>query len=136
KVQEDWEAEEEMKKEIKKLKKKAKPVITHHKAWMKSGRKPTKAEPTVHKDLAFDDLDDIMDDAMDYMESEDAQEKGASSEGIAKNESTDKPAEGTDKPSKGTDRAKLSTNRPDEGIAEKKEQDLRESATPTVFGDY
>ncbi|GKF15716.1 hypothetical protein Tco_0057178 [Tanacetum coccineum] len=100
---------------------------------------------------AFDDLDDIVDDAMDYMESKDAQEKGASSEGIATNESTDKPAEGTDKPSKGTDRAKLSTSRPDEGTAEKKEQDLRESATltaptvtstptpttptPTVFGD-
>ncbi|GJT99909.1 hypothetical protein Tco_1110248 [Tanacetum coccineum] len=167
-----------LKAQIKKLKKKAKPVITHHKAWMKSvsmqqrlagkkslkknwmqkesvskqGRKPAKAEPIVHKDPAFDDLDDIVDDAMDYMESEDAQEKGASSEGIAKNESTDKPAEGTDKPSKGTDRAKLSTDRPDEGIAEKKEQDLRESATPTaptvtstptpttptptVFGDY
>ncbi|GKC35824.1 hypothetical protein Tco_1048208 [Tanacetum coccineum] len=36
------------------------------------GRKHAKTEPTVHKDLAFDDLDDIMDDAMDYMESEDA----------------------------------------------------------------
>ncbi|GKG23425.1 hypothetical protein Tco_0391461, partial [Tanacetum coccineum] len=29
-----------------------------------------------HKDLAFDDLDDIVDDAMDYMESEDAQDEG------------------------------------------------------------
>ncbi|GJV15336.1 ribonuclease H-like domain-containing protein [Tanacetum coccineum] len=128
-----------LKAQIKKLKKKAKPVITHHKAWMKSvsmkqrlagkkllktkwmqkesvskqGRKPAKAEPTVHKDLAFDDLDDIVDDAMDYMD-------------------TDKPAEGTDKPSGGTDRAKLSTDRPDEGTTKKKEQDLRESATPTV----
>ncbi|GKA03347.1 putative ribonuclease H-like domain-containing protein [Tanacetum coccineum] len=147
-----------LKAQIKKLKKKAKPVITHHKAWMKSvsmkqilarkkllktkwmqkesvskqGRKLAKAEPTVHKDLAFDDLDDIVDDAMDYMESKDAQEKGESSEGIAKNESTDKLAKGTDKPSEGTDRAKLSTNRPDEGTTEKKQQDLRESATPTV----
>ncbi|GJR27106.1 ribonuclease H-like domain-containing protein [Tanacetum coccineum] len=89
-----------LKAQIKKLKKKAKPVITHHKAWMKSvsmkqrlagkkslktkwmqkesvskqGRKPAKAEPTVHKDPALDDLDDIVDDAMDYMESEDAQD--------------------------------------------------------------
>ncbi|GJT30940.1 hypothetical protein Tco_0911215 [Tanacetum coccineum] len=38
----------------------------------KQGRKPAKAEPTVHKDPAFDDLDDIVDDAMDYMESKDA----------------------------------------------------------------
>ncbi|GJV86740.1 hypothetical protein Tco_1530678 [Tanacetum coccineum] len=89
---------------IKKLKKKSKPVITYHKAWMKSvsmkqrlagkkslktkwmqkesvskGRKPAKAEPTVHKDLAFDDLDDIVDDAMDYMESGDAQDEGRTS---------------------------------------------------------
>ncbi|GKG20116.1 hypothetical protein Tco_0379917, partial [Tanacetum coccineum] len=54
-----------LKAQIKKLKKKAKPVITHHKDWMNSGRKPAKAEPIVHKDPAFDDLDD---DAIDYME--------------------------------------------------------------------
>ncbi|GJY22406.1 hypothetical protein Tco_0396064 [Tanacetum coccineum] len=73
-----------LKAQIKKLKKKAKPVITHHKAWMKSvsmkqrlagkkslkkqwmqkesvskqGRKPAKAEPTVHKYPTFDELDD------------------------------------------------------------------------------
>ncbi|GJX51146.1 hypothetical protein Tco_0277991 [Tanacetum coccineum] len=86
-----------LKAQIKKLKKKAKPVITHHKAWMKSvsmkqrlarkkslkkqwmqkesvskqGRKPAKAEPTVHKDPAFDELDV---DTMDYMKIEDAQD--------------------------------------------------------------
>ncbi|GJS38253.1 hypothetical protein Tco_0563296 [Tanacetum coccineum] len=38
----------------------------------KQGRKPAKSEPTVHKDPAFDDLDD----AMDYMETEDAHGKG------------------------------------------------------------
>ncbi|GKA22006.1 hypothetical protein Tco_0707968 [Tanacetum coccineum] len=68
--------------QIKKLKKKAKPVITHHRAWMKSvslkqrlegnrslkknwmqkefvskqGRKSAKAEPSVHKDPLFDEL--------------------------------------------------------------------------------
>ncbi|GJV38816.1 hypothetical protein Tco_1417256 [Tanacetum coccineum] len=94
-----------LKAQIKKLKKKAKPVITRHKAWMKSismkqrlagkkslktkwmqkesvskqGRKYAKAEPTVHKDPAFDDLDDIVDDAMDYIESEDAQDEGRTS---------------------------------------------------------
>ncbi|GKG44031.1 hypothetical protein Tco_0483124, partial [Tanacetum coccineum] len=75
-------------------KKKAKPVISRHNAWIKSvsmkkrlarkkslmtklmqkesvskqGRKPVKSKPIVHKDSAFDDLDD----AMDYMETEDA----------------------------------------------------------------
>ncbi|GJW14152.1 hypothetical protein Tco_0018285 [Tanacetum coccineum] len=76
-----------LKAQIKKLKKKAKPIITHHKAWMKSvslkqrlagkkslkkqwmqkesvskqGRKPSKAEPSVHKIHYFDELaDDIV----------------------------------------------------------------------------
>ncbi|GJS55480.1 hypothetical protein Tco_0628842 [Tanacetum coccineum] len=55
------------------------------KQWMqkesvsKQGRKPAKSEPTVHKDLAFDDLDDIVDDAMDYIETEDAQDEGRTS---------------------------------------------------------
>ncbi|GKA22902.1 hypothetical protein Tco_0708864 [Tanacetum coccineum] len=91
-----------LKAQIKKLKKKAKPVITHHKAWIKSlsmkqrlagkkslkkqwmqkesvskqGRKPAKAEPTVYKDPAFDELDN---DTMDYMDIEDAQDVGRTS---------------------------------------------------------
>ncbi|GJY59630.1 hypothetical protein Tco_0459522 [Tanacetum coccineum] len=85
-----------LKAQIKKL---AKPFITHHRAWMKSvsmkhrltgnkslkkqwmqkesiskqGRKSAKAEPSVHKDPDFDELDD---DAIDYMETEDAQDMG------------------------------------------------------------
>ncbi|GJS39028.1 hypothetical protein Tco_0564071 [Tanacetum coccineum] len=96
----------DLKSQIKQLKKKAKPVISHHNAWIKSvsmkkrlarkkslkkklmqeggrspkqGRKPTKSEPTVHKDPAFDDFDDIVDDAIDYMETEDAQDEGRTS---------------------------------------------------------
>ncbi|GKG42995.1 hypothetical protein Tco_0479679, partial [Tanacetum coccineum] len=46
---------------------------------MKSGRKPAKSEPTMHEDPAFDDLYDIMDDVMDYMEFEDAQDEGRTS---------------------------------------------------------
>ncbi|GKG50937.1 hypothetical protein Tco_0539061, partial [Tanacetum coccineum] len=45
----------------------------------KQGRKSvktSKGEPSVHKDLAFDDLDD---DVMDYVETEDAQDKGRTS---------------------------------------------------------
>ncbi|GJU23465.1 putative ribonuclease H-like domain-containing protein [Tanacetum coccineum] len=40
------------------------------------GKKPAKSKPTVHKDTAFDDLDDIVDDAIDYMETKDAQDEG------------------------------------------------------------
>ncbi|GKD74123.1 hypothetical protein Tco_1332405, partial [Tanacetum coccineum] len=39
----------------------------------KQGRTHAKAEPTIHKDPAFDELDD---DTMDYMETEDAQDIG------------------------------------------------------------
>ncbi|GJW60929.1 hypothetical protein Tco_0110264 [Tanacetum coccineum] len=81
----------DLKTRIKQLNKKARPVINHHKAWIKSlsmkkrlarkkkmesvskqGRKTFKSEPTLHKDPAFDDLDD----AMDYMETEDAHDEG------------------------------------------------------------
>ncbi|GJW52200.1 hypothetical protein Tco_0093551 [Tanacetum coccineum] len=93
-----------LKAQVKKLKKGV-TLNTHHKAWMKSvalktrlarntslkkrgvqkeyvskqGRKSVKSskgEPSVHKDPAFDDLDD---DAMDYMETEDAQDEGRTS---------------------------------------------------------
>ncbi|GKA29964.1 hypothetical protein Tco_0716209 [Tanacetum coccineum] len=174
-----------LKAQIKKLKKKAKPVITHHKAWMKSvsmkqrlagkkslktkwmqkesvskqGRKPAKAEPTVHKDPAFDDLDDIVDDAMDYMESEDAQDEGRTSSVVLEEKestqkgvstevevSTVKPDEGTDKSKVSTDKPEVSTAKPkevevstdklDEGTAEPKDGTSDESTAPTtVFRD-
>ncbi|GKA91055.1 ribonuclease H-like domain-containing protein [Tanacetum coccineum] len=52
-----------LKAQIKKLKKQAKPV----------GRKFAKGEPTVHKDPLFDE---ILEDSLDYMETEDAQDEG------------------------------------------------------------
>ncbi|GJS78105.1 hypothetical protein Tco_0727986 [Tanacetum coccineum] len=170
---------------IKQLKKKAKPVISHHNAWIKSvsikkrlarkkslkkklmqkesvskqGRKPAKSEPTVHKDPAFDDLDDIVDDAMDYMETEDAQDEGRTSsvvleekesaeKGVSTEDqvSTVKPDEGTDKPKVSTDKPEVSTAKPkevevstdklDEGTAEPKDGTSDESTAPTtVFRD-
>ncbi|GKD19118.1 hypothetical protein Tco_1208276 [Tanacetum coccineum] len=85
-----------LKAHIKKLKKKAKPVITHHRAWMESvslkkrlagkkskesvskqGRKSAKVEPSVHKDPLFDELPD---DTMDYMDTKDAQDVGRTRE--------------------------------------------------------
>ncbi|GKB59419.1 hypothetical protein Tco_0915605 [Tanacetum coccineum] len=95
------------------------------KKWMqkesvsKQGRKPAKAEPTVHKDPAFDDLDDIVDDAMDYMESEDAQDEGrTSSVVLEEKESAEKGVSTEDqvstiKPDEGTDKPKGSTDKPE-----------------------
>ncbi|GJZ89277.1 hypothetical protein Tco_0661059 [Tanacetum coccineum] len=88
-----------LKAQMKKLKKQAKPVITHHRAWVKSvslqqrltgkrslkknwmqkenvskqGRKSAKGKHTVHKDPLFDE---IPEDSLDYMETEDAQDVG------------------------------------------------------------
>ncbi|GKF18330.1 hypothetical protein Tco_0063248, partial [Tanacetum coccineum] len=153
---------------IKQLKKKAKPVISHHNAWIKSvsikkrlarkkslkkklmqkefvskqGRKPAKYELTMHKDLAFDDLDDTVDDAMDYMETEDAQDEGRTSsvvleekESAEKGVSTEDPVS-TAQPKVSTDKPKVSTDKLDEGTAEPKDGTSDEStASTTVFRD-
>ncbi|GKB74164.1 hypothetical protein Tco_0935576 [Tanacetum coccineum] len=112
-----------LKAQIKKLKKKAKPVITHHKAWMKSGRKSAKAKPSVHKDKAFDEL---ADDTLDYMESEDAQDVGRTRNVVSEEKETtgngvsteDAVNEGTDDQTEGRS-ATPTTPTP----------------TPTTFGD-
>ncbi|GKA27973.1 hypothetical protein Tco_0714141 [Tanacetum coccineum] len=140
----------DLKAQIKQLKKKAKPVISHHNAWIKSvsmkkrlarkkslktklmqkesvskqGRKPAKSEPTVHKDPAFDDLDD----AMDYMETEDAHDEGTVKDSEETRVSTEDQVS--------TDKLKVSTDKPNEGTAEPKDGNSDESAAPTtVFRD-
>ncbi|GJX14225.1 hypothetical protein Tco_0205983 [Tanacetum coccineum] len=158
----------DLKAQVKKLKKGVKPLITHHKAWMKTrlarktslkkkgvhkeyvskqGRKfvkTFKGKPYVHKDLAFDDLDDFVnvDDTLDYMETEDVQDE-------RRNEGTDKGNEGTDKQDGGTDSTKVSTDRQGEGTADQNEgKSVTQTAptptpttptpttpTPTFFGD-
>ncbi|GJU09262.1 hypothetical protein Tco_1125692 [Tanacetum coccineum] len=129
-----------LKAQIKKLKKKAKPVITHHKAWMKSvsmkqrlagkkslktqwmqkesvskqGRKSAKAEPSVHKDPAFDELDD---DEIDHIETEDVQDVGRTRYVLLTRE-------------------KVSTDRPYEGTVDQTEgRSATPTPTPTIFGD-
>ncbi|GKF13997.1 hypothetical protein Tco_0055459, partial [Tanacetum coccineum] len=175
-----------LKAHIKKLKKKGKPVITHHRAWMKSvsmkqrlarkkslkkqwmqkesiskqGRKSAKAEPIVHKDPAFNKLDD--DDAIDNMETEDAQDVGRTRYVVHKEKesaekedalntaqpkvntdkeevSTDRPDEGTDKQKVSTDKEEVSTDRPDEGTVDQTKgrsaTPTTPTPTPTTFGD-
>ncbi|GJW53295.1 hypothetical protein Tco_0097380 [Tanacetum coccineum] len=134
---------------VKKLKKGVKPLITHHKAWMKTrlarktslkkngvhkeyvpkqGRKSIKSfkgEPSMHKDLAFDDLDDIVDDTLDYMETVDAQDERRISsvvledkENADKEVSTEAPVS-TVKPNEGTNKKNVSTVKPNEGADKK-----------------
>ncbi|GKE29123.1 hypothetical protein Tco_1444507, partial [Tanacetum coccineum] len=79
----------------------------------KQGRKSVKSskgEPSVHKDPSFDDLDD---DAIDYMETEDAQNKGrTSSVVLEEKESADKEV---------STKAHVSTVKPNEGTAKRNE---------------
>ncbi|GJV08937.1 putative ribonuclease H-like domain-containing protein, partial [Tanacetum coccineum] len=114
-------------------------------------------------DPAFDDLDDIVDDTLDYMETEDAQDGGrissvmleekenadkeVSTEApvstIKTNEGTDKKNKGTDKQDGGTDSTEVSTDRQGEGTADQNEgKSATQTAltptstpTPTIFGD-
>ncbi|GJU29896.1 hypothetical protein Tco_1173485 [Tanacetum coccineum] len=143
-----------LKAQIKKLKKQAKPVIKHHRAWMQSvslkqrlarkrsskkqwvhkesvskqGRKFAKGEPSVHRDPLFDD---IPEDTLDHMETENAQVVGRTrdivgeekeiDENILSTEdvlSTDKEKVSTDRPIVSTDGSKVSTDRQIEGTDE------------------
>ncbi|GJQ90085.1 hypothetical protein Tco_0001224 [Tanacetum coccineum] len=106
----------DLKSQIKQLKKKAKPVISHHNAWIKSGRKFAKSTPTAHTDQIFDDVD--VNDAMDYMETDAYMQKGVSTEDQV---STVKPDEGTVEPKDGTSYESTALTivfRDDETIAE------------------
>ncbi|GJW29615.1 hypothetical protein Tco_0046490 [Tanacetum coccineum] len=144
-----------LKAQIKKLKKEAKPVIAHHKAWLKSGRKPAKAEPSVHKDPAFDEL---ADNTVDYMESENAQDEGRTRSRVSQEKefvdkevsiedvlSTDKEKVSTDRLNVSTDRLRVSTDkeevstdRPDEGTDAQSAERYGTQTPPTtstLFGD-
>ncbi|GJV93165.1 hypothetical protein Tco_1540978 [Tanacetum coccineum] len=129
------------------------------KQWMqkesvsKQERKSAKAEPSVHKDPLFDELPD---DTLNYMDTEDAQDVGrtrdvvneekesaedaVSTEGVVsadkekvstdrQNVSTDRPNVSTDRPKVNTDKEKGSIVSPDEGTDDQTEG---RSATPTT----
>ncbi|GKE57419.1 hypothetical protein Tco_1496604, partial [Tanacetum coccineum] len=146
-----------LKAQIKKLKKKAKPVITHHRAWMKSGRKSAKAEPSVHKDPLFDKL---ADDTLDYMDTGNAQDVGrtrnvvyeeeesaedaVSTEDVVSTDnekvSTDRSKVSTDRSRVSTDKEEVSTDRPDKGTDDQTKerydpQTPQTTTTLSIFGD-
>ncbi|GJQ93509.1 ribonuclease H-like domain-containing protein [Tanacetum coccineum] len=61
-----------LKSRIKKWEKNCNPVLSHYRAWLKSGRKNVKTTPTIEDSTAFDDLDAELDEVMDRTEKEDA----------------------------------------------------------------
>ncbi|GJU83829.1 putative ribonuclease H-like domain-containing protein [Tanacetum coccineum] len=132
---------QDLKAQITKLKKQAKPVIKHHKAYLKSvslkqrfprksfskkhrvhkesvskqGRKSAKGESSVQRDPLFDE---IPEDTVDHMETENAQNEGRTREMVDEDKEIDEnilsteDVLSTDKEGVSTDMEKVSTDRP------------------------
>ncbi|GKG08805.1 hypothetical protein Tco_0334637, partial [Tanacetum coccineum] len=107
----------------------------------KQGRKSAKAEPSVHKDPLFDELDD---DKIDNMDTEDAQDVGRTRNGVNAEKEDQKlvltgSKDSTDKEEEGTDKDKDSTVSLDEGtddqIEARSATPITSTTTPTMFGD-
>ncbi|GJU19951.1 hypothetical protein Tco_1153293 [Tanacetum coccineum] len=108
-----------LKAHIKKLKKKAKPVITHHRAWMKSVVNEEKE--TVNDEVS---TKDVLSTAQ--------QKVSADKEKV----STDRPNVSTDRPKVSTNKEKDSTVSTDEGTVDQTEgRRATPTTTPTMFGD-
>ncbi|GKB79883.1 hypothetical protein Tco_0946778, partial [Tanacetum coccineum] len=136
-----------LKAQITKLKKQAKPVIKHHRAWLKSvslkqrfpsksfskkhrvhkesvskqGRKFAKGESSVQRDPLFDE---VPEDTVDHMETENAQNEGRTKEMVDEDKEIDEnilsteDVLSTDKEGVSTDMEKVSTDGQNEGTEE------------------
>ncbi|GKB53074.1 hypothetical protein Tco_0903827, partial [Tanacetum coccineum] len=160
---------QDLKAQITKLKKQAKPVIKHHKAWLKSvslkqrfprksfskkhrvnkesvskqGRKFAKGESSVQRDLLFDE---IPEDTVDHMETENAQNEGRTREMVDEDKeidenilSTEEHNEGTEEHIKGTEEQVESTDGhkkcTEEEIATQTTQTSTQTPTSNIFED-
>ncbi|GJT61302.1 ribonuclease H-like domain-containing protein [Tanacetum coccineum] len=166
-----------LKAQITKLKKQAKPVIKHHKAYLKSvslkqrfprksfskkhrvhkesvskqGRKFAKGESSVQRDPLFDE---IPEDTVDHMDTENAQDEGRTREIVDEDKeidevrlstedvvstdkegvSTDKEIVSTDRPIVSTDGSKISTDEQVEGTEEHNEgTEEKNEGTKEIF---
>ncbi|GKE04957.1 hypothetical protein Tco_1396975 [Tanacetum coccineum] len=154
-----------LKSRIKKLEKKCKPSISHHRAWLKSvhklsmkkrfgkkesvskqGRKKSKPESTLDDSTVFDDQD--ADHGMEYMETEEAVDEGRQSGETEEVKLTDDTEVVEDKGSgdKGgnakelvsTARPEVSTARPDIDAARQEDSAVEPRTPPTttsIFDD-
>ncbi|GKB84593.1 hypothetical protein Tco_0956865 [Tanacetum coccineum] len=132
---------QQLKAQITKLKKQAKPVIKHHRAWLtsvslkqrflsksfskkhrvhkeyvsKQGRKFAKGESSVQRDPLFNE---VPEDTADHMETENAQDEGSTREMVDEDKEIDEKilstedVLSTDKEGVSTDMEKVSTDRP------------------------
>ncbi|GJX79354.1 hypothetical protein Tco_0327503 [Tanacetum coccineum] len=148
-----------LKAQIHKLKKKDKPVITHHRVWMKSvslKQRLAKKKSLKKNWMQKESLDD---DEIENMETEDAQDVGrtrnvvyeekesaedaVSTEDVVSTDkekvSTDRSKVSTDRSRVSTDKEEVSTDRPDEGTVDQTEgrsaTPTTPTTTPTIFGD-
>ncbi|GJS46604.1 putative ribonuclease H-like domain-containing protein [Tanacetum coccineum] len=158
-----------LKAKIKKLKKQAKPVIKHHRAWLtsvslkqrltrksfskkqrihkesvsKQGRKFAKGESSVQGNPLFDE---IPEDTVDHMETENAQDEGRTKDIVDEDKEIEENILSTDRPIVSTDGSKVSTDRQTEGTDEQNEgteghtdegsvTQATQPPTSTIFGD-
>ncbi|GKF23838.1 hypothetical protein Tco_0076160, partial [Tanacetum coccineum] len=148
-----------LKAKIKKLKKQAKPVIKHHRAWLtsvslkkrltrksfskkqrmhkesvsKQGRKFAKGESLVQENPLFDE---IPEDTVDHMETENAQDEGRTKDIVDEDKEIKENILSTDRPIVSTDGSKVSTDRQTEGTDEQNEgtEDIIESTDGQTKG--
>ncbi|GJS41209.1 putative ribonuclease H-like domain-containing protein [Tanacetum coccineum] len=123
-----------LKAQIKKLKKKAKLVITHHRAWMKS--------VSLRQRFGTEDDQEMGRTRYVVHEEKERKEKEVSTKDALstdkEKDSTDRPDEGTDKQKVSTDKEEDSTDRPDEfkpkQFKRKREKELNEGIDPKEKG--
>ncbi|GJZ61204.1 hypothetical protein Tco_0617341 [Tanacetum coccineum] len=140
-----------LKSRIKKMEKKCKPSISHHRAWLKSvhklsmknrfgkkesiskqGRKKSKPESTLDDSIVFDDQDH----GIEYMETEEAVDEGRQSEVVEDKGSGDKG--GNAKELVSTARPEVSATRPDIDAARQEDSAVEPKTPPTttsIFDD-
>ncbi|GJY53320.1 putative ribonuclease H-like domain-containing protein [Tanacetum coccineum] len=124
-----------LKAQIKKLKKKAKLVITHHRAWMKS--------VSLRQRFGTEDDQEMGRTRYVVHEEKERKEKEVSTKDALstdmEKDSTDRPDEGTDKQKVSTDKEEDSTDRPDEfkpkQFKRKREKELNEGIDPKDKGN-
>ncbi|GKA67695.1 hypothetical protein Tco_0767612 [Tanacetum coccineum] len=144
-----------LKAQITKLKKQAKPVITHHRAWLKSvslkqiltrksfskkqrvhkeyvskqGRKFAKGESSVQRDPLFDELPE---DTVDHIETENAQDEGRTRDTVDEDKEIDENILSTEDVLS-TDKEAVSTQT--NSTEEESVTQATQTHTSTIFGD-
>ncbi|GKG11261.1 hypothetical protein Tco_0342661, partial [Tanacetum coccineum] len=92
-----------------------------------------KGEPTVHKDLLFDE---IPEDSLDYMETEDAQDEGRTRGKVDEEKENAEDVLNTAQQKVSTDKEKVSTDEQSKGTDEHTEEGMATQTTQPPTGTY